>query len=228
VRHNLLEETYEVLEAIDAGDMGKLREELGDLLMLVLFHIQMAAEAGDFTLPQVVAGISEKLVRRHPHVFGGEEAGTAEEVLHRWEEIKTEEKNGQRESILEGTPKALPALLRAHRLQDRAARVGFDWSGVSEVVQKVEEEWGELTEAMGSGDPRAVEHELGDLLFALVNLSRFMGINPDQALARSTDRFVRRFREIEAYAARNGRALHTLSLEEMDRVWNRAKEAEGK
>jgi tetrapyrrole methylase family protein/MazG family protein len=220
----VIEEAYEVVEAIERGRNGEVCEELGDLLLQIVFLAQIGKERETFTFEDVVTGINEKLLRRHPHVFGEEKAENAEEVLHRWEQIKKEEKKNQRrKSILEGVPKALPALLKAHRLQDRAARVGFDWEHLSQVLEKVEEELGEFKAALTKQNPAEVEDEFGDLLFALVNLSRFIKVSPEDALRKTISRFIARFQHIEEYAARHDVELHTLSLQEMDRLWNEAK-----
>ncbi|HEV8662587.1 MAG TPA: nucleoside triphosphate pyrophosphohydrolase [Candidatus Methylomirabilis sp.] len=224
----LLEEAYEVLEAIGEGKAARLREELGDLLLQVVFHAEMAAEAGQFTIADVLRGITEKLVRRHPHVFGAGGAKTAQEVLARWEAIKQHEReaNGEPASALAGVPRPLPALLRAHRLQEKASRAGFDWPALPPVVAKVEEEWAELRGALAAGHPARVESELGDLLFGLVNLSRFVGVNPEMALTGTTERFLRRFHYIEAALAKRGKSPRDSTLEEMDRLWEEAKRLE--
>jgi tetrapyrrole methylase family protein/MazG family protein len=223
----VIEEAYEVVEAIDSGNHGKVCEELGDLLLQIVFLSQIGQEAGSFSFYDVVQGINEKLLRRHPHVFGDEEAKNSEEVLHRWEQIKRNEKtNRKRKSILEGTPEALPALLRAHRLQDRASRVGFDWKETSQVLKKVEEEFDEFKTSLKENDQAQMEREFGDILFALVNLSRFIQANPEDALRAAIRRFVSRFQYIEDHAMQKGVELHTLSLEEMDRLWDEAKKLE--
>ena len=223
----VIEEAYEVIEAIDSGDKGKVCEELGDLLLQIVFQAQIGKEESSFSFEDVVEGINEKLLRRHPHVFGDEIVDTAEEVLHRWEQIKKQEKaDEKRRSILEGTPEALPSLLRAHRLQDRAARVGFDWEETSQVIDKVKEEFDELQEAMESNDPVEIEKEFGDILFALVNLSRFIKVSPEDALRKTISKFISRFQYIEEQVARQGAELHTLSLEEMEALWNEAKKLE--
>jgi tetrapyrrole methylase family protein/MazG family protein len=235
----LVEEAYEVLESIDEGNIAALREELGDLLLQVLFHAQIGAEHGRFTISDVIEGLSQKLIRRHPHVFGPKEAatarepGTAEEVLTRWETIKEGERqeSGQAESALDGIPKTLPALLRAFQIQSRASRVGFDWSEPAPVMAKVNEELEELREALAPRDaaPKsdreqtAVEAEFGDVLFALVNLARFLKVNPEEALRKATNRFIDRFRYIEEQAARRGRRLKDMTLAEMDVWWEEAK-----
>ena len=225
IKPYLVEETYEVLEAIDEQDPVKLREELGDLVLQIVFHAQMAEEAGLFTIADVLTGINDKLVRRHPHVFGDVKAETAQEVLFNWEQIKKAERQqakGQA-SLLDGVPRELPALLRAHRLQEKASRVGFDWKEAREVLQKVEEEFGELRSAMEGQAPEQVEAELGDLLFALVNLSRFLAVNPEEALRKTISRFIARFRYIEEELSRRGRSLRQATLQEMDALWAEAK-----
>lgn len=241
----LLEETYEVLETIDHGDRGKLREELGDVLLQVLFHSQIAAESGAFTIDEVLETLATKLIRRHPHVFGDPDARAratnGEQVLSQWEEIKRAERQaaGASQSALDGVPKTLPALLRAYQTQARAARVGFDWphnrAGLEQILGKVAEEITELRDAAaeagdeeagtarGSDARRNVEAEVGDVLFTLVNLARFLKINPEEALRGSTNRFVDRFHLVEAQAAEQGRSLTDMTLAEMDQLWERAK-----
>ncbi len=236
----LLEETHEVLEAIEQGQPPRLKEELGDLLFQVIFHAQIAAEAGEFDIDDVVTASADKMTRRHPHVFGGgedkghtgREVKTAEEVLARWEEIKrTEAGASGRTSAVDGVPRSLPALLRAHRVQAKAARVGFDWPDKAPVADKVMEEWRELTAAIESEPRPRQEAELGDLLFAVVNLSRFLQIDPEEALQRATGRFLNRFRRVERLAEQQGRPLRGekgqgWSLEELDRLWEQAKSEE--
>jgi len=220
----LIEEAYEVLEALDEGDLEKYKEELGDLLLQAVFHAQIAREQREFTIEDVLRTLVEKLVRRHPHVFGEAKASSAHEVLHNWELMKRDERREKegKASALEGVPKELPALLRAQRLQDKAARVGFDWKHIEEVWGKVEEEFGELREAVQER-PERVEAEFGDLLFALVNLSRFLEVNAEEALRKSIARFIARFRYIEEEMARRGKALEKASLDEMDALWEEAK-----
>jgi tetrapyrrole methylase family protein/MazG family protein len=235
----LLEETYEVLETIDRRETILLREELGDLLLQILFHAQIGAEAGTFTIDEIMERLTEKLIRRHPHVFGGpqtsENPADAEEVVTRWEEIKRRERQaaGQPDSLLNGVPKTLPALLRAFQLQARASRVGFDWphngEGIEQMLGKIEEEIRELREALGGGsgdrkrDQQQVEAELGDVLFALVNVARVIKVNPEEALRQAANRFADRFHYIETQAARAGRSLGDMTLKEMDVLWNEAK-----
>lgn len=223
IRPYLIEEAYEVLEALDEGDLGKYREELGDLLLQVVFHAQLAAEQGEFTIDDVLKAISGKLIKRHPHVFGGAKMETAEEVLAHWEAEKSAERRAQGGSALDGVPKELPALLRAHRLQEKTSRIGFDWKEAKGVFEKVEEELRELKAAAEKGEAGQVEAELGDFLFALVNLSRFLRVNPEEALRKSIDRFIARFRYIEQEMAGRGKDLEEASLEELDELWEEAK-----
>ncbi len=235
----LVEEAYEVLEAIDHTDITRLREELGDVLLQVIFHAQIGTEKETFSIEDVIHALAEKLVRRHPHVFGTadekQENLNAEDVKVRWEQIKRNEREekGQDSSALEGVPKTLPALLRAYQVQARAARVGFDWSDLTPVLGKLEEELQEFRDAMAastaatpSTSNQAKEHlesELGDVLFTMVNIARFLKINPEEALRTTINRFIDRFQYIETRAAVNGRALQDMTLEEMDSLWEQAK-----
>lgn len=225
IKPYLVEEAYEVLEAIDEQDLAKLKEELGDLMLQIVFHARMAEDAGAFSMQDVLTAINEKLLRRHPHVFGELKAETAQEVLFNWEQIKQAERRklNDRASVLDGVPRELPALLRAHRLQEKASRVGFDWTEAQEVFRKVEEELAELQAAMDGRETDRVEAELGDLLFALVNLSRFLAVNPEEALRKTIARFIARFRYIEEELSRRGRSLRQATLEEMDALWAEAK-----
>ena len=221
----LIEETYEVLEAIDEGDPDKIREELGDLFFQIIFHAQIGKERKEFDINDVIRGISEKMLARHPHVFGEEQYGTSQEVTDRWEEHKKKE-GKMRESILDGVPRELPSLLRAYRLQDRASRVGFDWNKIEDVLEKVEEEVEEFKNALREKGRKEIENELGDIFFALVNISRFIGINPEDALRKTISKFIKRFRHIEITAAEDGKTLTNMSLEEMDELWESAKKSE--
>lgn len=218
----LIEETYEVLEAIDEKDPEKIKEELGDLLFQIIFHSRIAEEKGEFNIRDVIRKISDKMIARHPHVFGEERYETSEEVLRQWEERKREE-GKIRESILEGIPKELPSLLRAQRIQARAARVGFDWERVEDVLKKLDEEIKEFKDALDKKDQAAIEDELGDIFFVLVNISRFVGVNPEDALRKTISKFISRFRYIEIKAAETGRSLSDMTLEEMDVLWEEAK-----
>jgi len=219
----LVEETYEVLDAIDEGDPEKIKEELGDLLFQMLFHCQIARERGDFDVYDVIDGIGRKMVGRHPHVFKGVEYSTSGEVLTQWEERKREE-GKNRDSILEGIPKELPALLKAHRIQSRASRVGFDWRRAEDVLVKLDEEMAEFRTALACQDQKGIEDELGDIFFVLVNISRFVGVSPEEALKKTISKFISRFRYIEMKASESGRVLSEMTLEEMDAFWDEAKE----
>jgi MazG family protein len=221
IRQSLIEEAYEVVEAIDNHDMDGLKEELGDLLLHVALHSVMAEEEKVFTISQVLKGVNRKLVRRHPHVFGSVAATTAHEVRMNWEKIKMEE---GRASITEGIPKKLPALLRAHRLQDKASKVGFDWKRKKDVWKKVEEEIDELRKAERSRHHHRVEDEVGDLLFSLVNYSRFLRVNPELALRRSIEKFTQRLRYVEKELKSRGKRLEHSTLREMDALWEKSKD----
>lgn len=224
----IIEEAYEALEAMDeAPDV--LKDELGDLLFQILFHAELSRETGDFDIGDVLTNITDKMIRRHPHIFGSANAETPEDVILHWEEIKLLEQGVRRKaSVLDGVPEALPALLRAWRLQDKASRVGFDWGELGPVLGKVEEEWKEMQSRASEGDIKGVEEELGDLLFSLVNVARFLDLNPEEALRRTVTKFIRRFHYIERQAEVQGRSLKEMSLEEMDGLWEEAKSHEEK
>ncbi len=226
----LIEETYEALDAIDRNDDDGLRDELGDVLLQVVFHAQLAREDARFTLDDVAAATSEKLIRRHPHVFGNATAETPGQVIENWESIKSREKRekGLNPSILDGIPGHLPALLSAQRVQERAARSGFDWTDTDEVVDKVREEVDEFLEAWRGADQTGVEEELGDLLFSLVNLARFLKVCPENALRKTVGKFETRFRYIEQELGKQGKNPQNASLEEMDRLWEASKENKSK
>ena len=224
----MIEEAYEVLEAIDGGDPALLKEELGDLLFQVVFHSRIAAERGEFGIEDVLAQTIDKMTRRHPHVFGpgarrrdGKGRPSSGEVLARWEELKRAEKgNRRRASVLDGVPKSLPALMRAHQLQSRAARVGFDWKSTRPVWSKVREEIRELEQAVKKGRSAAIQDEFGDLFFALVNLARFMKLDPEEVLGRANAKFTERFQYIERHSAR---PLREMTLAETDGLGEKAK-----
>lgn len=220
IRHSLIEEAYEVVEAIDHNNMNELKLELGDLLLHVALHSVMAEEKRRFNLKDVIEAISEKLVRRHPHVFGEVKAGTAKEVKANWEKLKLKE---GRSSVVEGVPKELPALLRAHRVQEKASKVGFDWDNKTDVWKKVEEEIREMQHAEGQKAHDEIESEFGDLLFALVNYSRFVHVNPEIALRKSTEKFLKRFRAVESELRKRGKKMEESTLKEMDEIWNQQK-----
>ena len=221
IRHNLIEETYEALDALDDGNMAGFQDELGDLLLQVVFHSQIASEAGQFNFDAVAKTIADKLVRRHPHVFGRKKADTSREVLKQWEAIKKQEK--QSHSIFSEIPRSLPALLKADKIQRKASRVGFDWKQVKDVVAKVEEELRELKAAHATGNRRHFAEELGDLLFAAVNLARYENYDPEDLLNRATHKFVKRFRKIEHAVRKQGRHLEDCSLKELDALWEATK-----
>ncbi len=220
----LIEEAYEVYEAITKDLADEVKEELGDLLFLILFIIYLYEERKDFTLKDLVHLSFQKMIRRHPHVFGEEVAKSAEEVLSKWQKIKAKE--GKSDSILGNIPKSLPALQRAYRIGERAARVGFDWEDPKDLFPKLEEEIRELKEAFLQGTKEEITEELGDLLFTVANLSRKLNINPEEALKATLDKFERRFKEMEKTAKEKGLSLESLNLEEMDRLWEEIKEKE--
>ncbi len=225
----MVEETYEVLETIQQGDTYKFCEELGDLLLQIVFHAQIARERGHFDINDVVAGVCDKMVRRHPHVFGDLRLQNSDDVLVNWEKIKQRERGGDagnKRSVLDGVPLGLPALLRAYKIQSRAARVGFDWPGYTGALEKVEEELREWKEALESGRREKIELETGDILFAVVNVARLAGIDPELALTAATGKFARRFKYIEEKASQEGRNLTEMTLEEMDFFWEQAKKQE--
>ncbi|MEC8584954.1 MAG: nucleoside triphosphate pyrophosphohydrolase [Pseudomonadota bacterium] len=228
-----IEEAYEVADAIARGDIADLRDELGDLLLQVVFHARIAEEAGHFDFTAVAAAISDKLVRRHPHVFGDQGKISAAAQTANWETLKAAERaanaaaKGRPESVLDGVPLPFPALLRAYKLQRRAARVGFDWPELAPVAAKVEEEWAELTaEIDNAGDQARLTEEVGDLLFAVVNLARHLEIDPEAALRAGNAKFERRFRAVEDGFREKGRQMAAASLEDMEVLWNAAKASE--
>jgi len=218
----IVEEAYELIEAIDESDPEKIKEELGDLLFQIVFQCQIAKENNEFKVSDVIEKISKKMIARHPHVFGKANYKTADEVLLHWEEQKKLE-GKMRESILEGIPKTLPSLLRAHRLQKRAAGVGFDWEKVEDVLKKLDEELKEFKEALKTKRQDEIEDELGDIFFMLVNISRFIGVNPEDALRKTISKFIHRFRYIEMNAAEQGKKLSDMTLNEMDSLWDESK-----
>jgi len=225
----LIEESYEVLEAIETSDLDHLKEELGDVALQVVFHSALARRDGEFCVDEVLNGISEKLIRRHPHVFGQTKVDGAEQVLENWEEIKKRERSGKKKdnSLLAGVPKSLPALQKAHRMQDKARRVGYDWPTVQGALDKVQEEFQELSAELEQGPdgkptPEAID-EFGDVLFAMTNVARMMGIQSEEALQGACAKFGKRFRHIEKRAEENKKELQEMSLEEMEVYWEEAK-----
>ena len=227
LRKYVIEEAYEVVEAIDSGSPEKLSEELGDLLLQVVFHAQLASESGAFALPDVTRLIVEKLIRRHPHVFGTVTVSGSDEVLTNWEQIKRAEPGYEdRISILDGIPPALPALMRALEVSKRVVKVGFEWPSIGEVLDKVEEEIRELRAEIAAGQTGRAGAELGDLLFTLVNVARHLKIDPEEALRQMTGRFTKRFQFIERFAADTNRTVSDLTLAEMEEAWQAAKREE--
>jgi MazG family protein len=239
LRTYLIEEAYEVLEALESGDDGKFREEMGDLLLQIVFHSEIAKEEGRFTVADVIREVHDKMVRRHPHVFGEKRAKDAAEVLKNWEQIKKEERRaaGKKStdgsqhtakdgSLLDGVSRALPAALEGFQLTRRAARIGFDWSSAEGVFDKMSEEAGELRQALGAKDRKRTEEEMGDLLFACVNLARFLDIDPEIALKKANAKFSTRFRQMEELAVKSGKALADVSRPQMEEFWEAAKRRE--
>ncbi len=221
LRRCLLEETYEVLESIDAGDMTELKKELGDILLQVVFHSNIAEENNDFNLKDVITSETKKLIDRHPHVFGEVKVKDSEEVKRNWEKLKKKE---GRTSVIDGIPDELPALLKAYRIQEKASKVGFDWDDEKPVFDKISEEISELRENVNNGKPLSeIEDEFGDVLFSIVNYSRYLKINPEDALRRTIKKFRNRFQKIEKYADENNKILDEMTLEEMDEIWNKSK-----
>ncbi|WP_054956724.1 nucleoside triphosphate pyrophosphohydrolase [Paenibacillus dakarensis] len=230
IRKNLIEETYEVLETIDEDDPEHMQEELGDLLLQILLHSQMEEELGTFTVYDVIQGLNDKLIFRHPHVFGENSAKNAEDALQNWEQMKAEEKRRkgiapEKQSVLDGVPRDLPALMKAYKLQKKASKVGFDWDDIESVFQKIEEELAELREAVNEGQSLEDQAlELGDLLFAVSNAARFIKADPEEALTRTNRKFVTRFRYIEEQLKAQGKSVQDSSLQEMESLWQSAKQ----
>jgi MazG family protein len=238
LRTYLIEEAYEVLDALESGDPDKFAEEMGDLLLQIIFHSELAARAGRFDIGDVIERVHTKMVRRHPHVFGKDKARTAAQVLKNWEHLKAEERRMDRAdrglkysaatqehdpSLLDGIPRSLPAILEAYQLTRRAARVGFDWTNIAGVLDKLREETGELETEIAAGNRAAVESEVGDLLFAAVNVARFLKLDPEIALKKANRKFIDRFRQMETRSAAEGRKLADLNAAELDALWEQAK-----
>ena len=241
LRTYLIEEAYEVLEALESGNDAKFAEEMGDLLLQIVFHSQIAREEGRFTVADVIREIHDKMIRRHPHVFGETRAKNSAEVLRNWEQIKAEERraggkqestverNGSKEpSLLDGVSKGLPATLEGFQLTRKAARIGFDWANVEGVIEKMREETGELKKALAESAPNKVEEELGDLLFAAVNVARFLHIDPEIALKKANAKFSQRFRAMEEMARKSGHEFKELPRDQMEALWEATKAGEGK
>jgi tetrapyrrole methylase family protein/MazG family protein len=234
LKQYLIEESYEVLDCVDSGDFAHLREELGDVALQVVFHAALAEREGRFDIRGVLDTVSEKLVRRHPHVFGETQVSGSDQVLANWETIKKQEKADRANadapcpSLVDGVPKHLPALQKAHRLQSRVARVGFDWPSTEGTIEKVREEFDELVVERDSGNPERVYEEMGYLLFAIVNVARKMNVQPEEALQSACRKFAERFRHIETRAEEMQQSLDAMTLEEMDALWDEAKAKERK
>lgn len=225
LRPNTIEEVYELAQALFDDDASNIRKELGDVLLHVLFYAKIGDEKGQFDIADVADALNDKLIFRHPHVFGEVHVDSTEEVLQNWEKIKLKEKDGNR-SVLAGVPGALPALVKAFRVQEKAANVGFDWEKPEQVWDKVKEETTEVGQAIVDGNKDDIEAEFGDLLFSIVNAARLYGVNPENALERTNRKFISRFNHIEEASKAQGRAISELTLEEMDNLWNEAKSAE--
>lgn len=222
LRQNTIEETYELATAIMRGDMNEIAMELGDVLLHVVFYAKMGSETGEFDIADVCNRLSDKLVFRHPHVYGAEAAQNAEEVSRLWEKVKLQEKGGNKR-VLSGIPDSLPTLVKAYRIQDKAANAGFDWEQKEDVWTKVKEEFGELEEAMQAGNQERVDEEMGDVLFSLINVARLYKVRPDNALEKTNLKFIHRFNYIEDKAQEQGRKVTDMTLDEMEALWQEAK-----
>ena len=222
LRTNTIEETYELCDAIMKQDDENIKKELGDLLLHVVFYAKIGEEKEAFDIKKVCDALCDKLIYRHPHVFGEAEADTTQKVEQNWEQLKLKEKGGNK-TVLEGVPSSLPSVVKAHRIQDKARNVGFDWEQREQVWDKVQEEFNELKTEIDRMDPDKMEGEFGDLFFSLINAARLYKINPDNALERTNQKFIRRFNYLEAHTIQQGKSLKEMSLEEMDQIWNEAK-----
>jgi XTP/dITP diphosphohydrolase len=224
LRHLTIEETYELSDAILEGDMEEIRKEIGDLMLHIVFYAKIGSETNDFDITDVLNGISDKLIHRHPHIYGDVKVADEEEVKANWEKIKLLEKGGKNEvrSVLEGVPSSLPSLVKASRIQDKARGVGFDWERKEQVWEKVEEEINEFKHEVETGSSK-IEDEFGDVLFSLVNYARFLKINPDDALEKTNKKFIKRFQYLEKESRKAGKELSEMTLDEMDVYWNKAK-----
>ena len=225
LRPNTIEEVYELADALMKNDRMNICKELGDVLLHVVFYAKIGSETGDFDIKDVCDKLCDKLIFRHPHVFGEVKADTAEQVTENWEQIKLKEKDGNK-SVLSGVPDALPALIKAYRIQDKARNVGFDWEERTQVWEKVKEEIAEFEQEVDRMDKEKAEAEFGDVMFSLINAARLYKINPDNALERTNQKFIRRFYYLEAHTIKEGRNLKDMTLEEMDAIWNEAKRLE--
>ena len=220
LRHLTIEETYELGDAILDNDLNEVKKELGDLLLHIFFYAKIGSETGDFDIADVAHDISEKLINRHPHIYGDIEVSDEEEVKKNWESIKLRE---GKKSVLEGVPASLPSLVKANRIQDKVAGVGFDWEDPSDVLEKVHEELGEMQAEIENGDTDSIEDEFGDVLFSLVNYARFLRINPENALEKTNKKFIKRFKYLESKAKESGKSLKEMTLAEMEDFWQESK-----
>lgn len=220
LRHLTIEETYELADAITSENYSDIKEELGDLLLHIVFYAKIGTEQNQFTLDDVINGVCEKLIKRHPHIYGDVEVNSVEDVKMNWEKIKLAE---GKKSVLGGVPKSLPALVKSIRLQDKSKQVGFEWSNTEEVWAKLYEEIDELKEAIAKGDQNEIESETGDVLFSMINLSRFLNVDAENALEKTNRKFMARFMKMETAAEEQGRKLHDMTLQEMDTLWNKIK-----
>lgn len=223
LRHLTIEETYELADAITSGDYNGIREELGDLLLHIVFYAKIGTEQNAFTLVEVIHGVCDKLIKRHPHIYGDVQVSGEEEVKQNWEKIKLAE---GKKSVLGGVPKSLPALVKAIRLQEKSKQVGFEWSNTEQVWDKLHEELDELRAAIRSGNHDEIEAETGDVLFSMINLSRFLQVDAENALEKTNRKFMSRFHKMEAAAGAQQKQLHDMTLEEMDALWNQIKHQE--
>ena len=222
LRPNTIEETYELVDALAADDQANIKKELGDVLLHIAFYSKIASEKEQFDIADVCNALCDKLIFRHPHVFGEVKVDNTDQVLENWEQLKLKEKGGNK-TVLGGVPSALPALIKANRIQEKARNVGFDWEEPSQVWDKVDEEIGEVKEEIARNNKDAMEGEFGDLLFAVINAARLYGVNPENALERTNRKFIKRFNYLEAKVKESGRELKDLTLAEMDKIWNEAK-----
>ena len=223
LRPQTLEEVYELTDTITEENWQGLKEELGDMLLHIIFYSKIGSEKGEFTFDEVIEGVCNKLIARHPHIYSSVKVEDEEEVKQNWEKIKLKE---GKKSILSGIPNTMPAIIKALRLQEKTKQVGFEWDNIDQVKEKVEEEIDELYEAVASGNHTHMEDEFGDVLFALVNYARFIKVDPELALERTNKKFIRRFQQMEVIASGQGKALHDMNLEEMDALWNQVKKKE--
>ena len=223
LRHLTIEETYELGDAILDNDLNEVKMELGDVLLHIMFYAKIGSETEDFDIADVANAICDKLINRHPHIYGDVKVADAEEVKRNWEQIKLKE---GKKSVLEGVPRSLPALVKANRIQDKVAGIGFDWEKPEQVFEKVQEELGELQVEVESGEVDKIESEFGDVLFSVINYARFLGVNPENALERTNKKFIKRFQYLEKNAIKMGKDLQDMTLKEMDVFWNEAKTKE--